>query len=544
MSDIISKPPANREDANGLNKEFGFGYFETYGVDFRRDQEDTLAWHVLNQSDLSSKDAAEQLTPKEIGHRLWTSYQILDTPDLFSGTTAATTVYDGKGNFITATLADAASFAVVYDKTGNALGVTRLNSVTHKPSDPEEKARIEAAGGQVIFWGVHRVDMALAVSRAIGDNSGELKKHGVCSESSIDVTNADKIASDLGIAPETVGFIQVINTCDGFTDGAGKSQNKKDHEDYLLNILKNLESPGNMAQDELAKALSLQAITDGSRDNVSVAVQTITSKTPAVFIGVYDGHGGREASRKVADNIGCLFKEQCALTPEQYAQQELSVVTKKAIYERDNKDVDLAPDQLHSKLASPETAQVVKPEETKLLATLNDLRKLTKDYQRSLNSSKANVEQIKPIINKLVDILDSKESSEKVLNQYYSFLDQAHQIKGEPVAKNIDIIKKDKSSSGLNFLAGIAIIAATIITGILPGLLVIGIVYAATGRTPLDLFKSNSERFEKETRLIKENSGFSSGFFKQEHSSKEDKTGDLYSNPENDSSPDSDIKPK
>jgi YD repeat-containing protein len=589
MSDIISKPLPNREDATGLNKEFGFGYFETYGG--RGTQEDALAWHVLSQSDLSSKGASEQLTPTEIGHRLWTSYQILDTPDLQSGTTAATTVYDGKGNFITATLADAASFAVVYDKAGNALGVTRLNSVTHKPSDPDEKARIEAAGGFIMFWGTHRVDGNLAVSRAIGDNNGQLKEHGVCSEATIDITNADKIASDLGITPENVGFIQVINTCDGFTDGSGaNTQSKKNHEDYLFNILKNLESPGNMAQDELAKTLSLQALTDGSRDNVSVAVQTITSQTPPVFIGVYDGHGGIEASCKVADNIGRVFKEQCALTLEQYAQQDLSVVTKKAIYERDNKDVDLAPNQLHSKLATPETAQAAKPEaktepdpvnkvigveekpqikptttkaapikpttapeqvrkislaeETKLLATLNDLRKLTKDYQHSLNSSKTNVEQIKPIINKLVDILESKESSEKVLKQYYSFLDQAHQIKGEPAAKNIDIIKKDKSSSALNFLAGIAIIAATIITGILPGLLVIGIVYAATGRTPLDLLKSNGERFEKETKLIKENSGFSSGFFKQEPSAKQDKTEDLYSNPEDDSSADLDIKPK
>lgn len=560
MSDIISKPLPNRQDAKGLNKEFGFGYFETYGG--RSTQEDALAWHVLSQRDLTSKDASEQLAPKEIGHRLWTSYQTLDTPDLQSGTTAATTVYDGKGNFITATLADAASFAVVYDKTGKALGVTRLNSVTHKPSDPEEKARIQAAGGVIMFWGTDRVDGMLAVSRAIGDNIGQLKEHGVCSEATIDVTTADKITSDLGINSEAVGFIQVINTCDGFTDGAGADkQDKKNHEDYLFNILKNLESPGSLPQDELAKLLSLKALSDGSRDNVSVAVQTITSQTPPVFIGVYDGHGGDKASCKVAENINRVFKEQCALTQELYAQQELSVVTKKTAYLRDNKDVDLASGQLLNKRVSPETAtkgkpeEVIKPgpksvntisaaEEKKLLAAMNDLLKLTKDYQQSLNKSKIKVEEIKPILNKLVDILESKEPAEEKLKQYYSFLDQAHQIKGEPASKNIDIIKKDTSSSGHNFLIGVAIIAATIFTGILPGLLVISIVYAATGRTPLDLFKSNGERFANEISLAKENSGFSSGFFKSTHSAPQDKAGDLNADFEGKENPDTNIKPK
>src|SRR3989338_5120939 len=117
MLEFISKPHHKSREVQNIIKELGFGYFETLGD--RHDQEDALAWHVLSQNNLTAQGASEQLTPVEIGHRLWTSYQLLDTPDLTSGTTAATTVYDGKGNFITATLADAASFAVVYDKAGN-----------------------------------------------------------------------------------------------------------------------------------------------------------------------------------------------------------------------------------------------------------------------------------------------------------------------------------------------------------------------------------------------------------------------------------------
>ncbi|KAL1140824.1 hypothetical protein AAG570_000752 [Ranatra chinensis] len=39
----------------------------------------------------------------------------------------------------------------------------------HKPDQPEERERIEAMGGTVLFWGTWRVNGQLAVSRAIGD---------------------------------------------------------------------------------------------------------------------------------------------------------------------------------------------------------------------------------------------------------------------------------------------------------------------------------------------------------------------------------------
>ncbi len=549
MTEIISKPnPAKYEyEVSGLNQEFGFGYYETYGG--RYSQEDALAWHILDKKDLTPENTSEQLTPEEIGHRLWTSYRELDTPDLVSGTTAATTIYDGKGHFITATLADAASFAVVYDKEGKALGVTRLNSVTHKPSDESEKQRIEAVGGQILFWGVPRVDGNLAVSRAIGDNAGELKAHGVCSEATIDITSADKIASGLGIAPDDVGFIQVINTCDGFTDGAGNDkQSKKDHEEYLFSLLKELDAPGKLSLDYLAKTLSDRALQDGSRDNVSIAIQTITAQTPAVFIGVYDGHGGIEASTKVADNIGRVFKEQCALTPAKYAKQELSVQNNKAIYERDNK-WDSSLEQTYGNNIQDSEALIALSEDDALLilerlqadynndlnsstsgnaegphafiykslpAVIKDLHSATKNYQKYLNINSNECKPIVPVISTLIQILENKHlTNEEKIKQYYSFLDQPHQGSSDSsAAKNIDVIKKDTRRSALGFLTGIAIIAATLVTGVLPGLLIMGIVYAATGKTLLDLFKSYGTQFEEKTAQIKENSGLSSGFFK------------------------------
>jgi len=50
-------------------------------------------------------------------------------------------------------------------------GEIKMRTVDHKPGDPEEKARIEAAGGMVIRYGVPRVNGNLAVSRAFGDFS-------------------------------------------------------------------------------------------------------------------------------------------------------------------------------------------------------------------------------------------------------------------------------------------------------------------------------------------------------------------------------------
>ncbi|KAF5790300.1 putative protein-serine/threonine phosphatase [Helianthus annuus] len=49
-------------------------------------------------------------------------------------------------------------------------GVAIPLSTDHKPDRPDELARIEAAGGRVIYWDGARVLGVLAMSRAIGDN--------------------------------------------------------------------------------------------------------------------------------------------------------------------------------------------------------------------------------------------------------------------------------------------------------------------------------------------------------------------------------------
>ncbi|BCA93865.1 hypothetical protein TUM19329_02260 [Legionella antarctica] len=490
MTDIISEHYDDNRDTSGENVEYGFGYIELCNKPHRTFQEDALAWHVLTESELTPADETTRLTPRELGHRLWTSHQLLDKPDLKFGSTASTTVYDGQGNLITATLADAVSFAVVYGKQGEALGVIRLNSVTHKPNDDLEKQRIEAKNGCVVDG---RVNGVLAVSRAIGDK--DLKEFGVCSESHIDITNVEKIAKDLHIKENDIGSMQIISTCDGFTDGAVEDQTKEGHENYLLKLLKRMESPANKPPQELSKALALDAQSLGSTDNISVAIQKLTKDTPPFILGIYDGHGGKATSRYAADNIGRVFKEQCALSPAAYKEQDLSVDTKSASYQRDNPEIN--------------------PEEQECQVIVAKLLKLTDDYQNNLSLDTSEFTQessIREILTQLTTTLtdETKKPQEKI-KFFYTFLER-NAKEGEGAIKNIDLIKRDHSIFATNFLKGIAIIAATVATGIIPGLVVAAIVYKATGRQPFDLFKTNSERFEKEIGLIKAKNPYATFF--------------------------------
>lgn len=501
--EIISTPKTDNSDSTEYVPEHQFGFFETKHS--RTNQEDALAWHVLTQEELTPEGAEDPLTLNEIGDRLWTGYQVLnkqvqgDSQFNKCGTTASTTVYDGKGNLITATLGDAAAFAVIYGKEGNVLRVVRLNEVTHKPTDSDEKKRIEKAGGKVYAFGneiepkVRDKDVkGVGVSRSIGDRSFT----GVCSEANIDTTNISKIAEGI----TDIGTIQIISTCDGFTDASGKTkQSKEDHEDYLFKALKNIEltmkSPaGTLPEGELAKQL-VELAKSNSKDNISVAIQTITRETPPLLMGIYDGHGekyGKKAACYVAENMGIVFKEQCALTREAYKEHEFSVDKKATIYNRDNTRVAQDPKATNDLLnhsPPPECASIVKK-----------LQVLALEYQNNLNTSEDT--QIKPIITNLVNVLNKTTiKPQEQIKQFYNYLNQTTETNKKP---NIEIIAQDKHSFTSKFLRGIAIVAATLATGVLPGLLVIGIVCAATGKHPGDLLKTDSERFKKELDLLKE----------------------------------------
>jgi YD repeat-containing protein len=475
MVNIIVIPQEEHFETAYCDKSHGFGYFETQHA--RDTMEDALAWHTLSHSDLS---------PEEIGYRLWTSYQLLDQKifanGIKSGNTASTTVYDGRGNLITATLADSSAFAVMYDKQGDPLAVVRLNSVVHKPTTFSERMRIQNVGG-IVSDG--RVSGVLAVSRAIGDWSFKLDPPVVVADAKIDIFNIHEWIARLGLDDEDIGSVQVISCCDGFTDGAGSRQTKEGHQAYLYKALSKFTHPGKKDEDVLARELAAKAIQDGSKDNITIGVQTIYFDTGPIFLGVYDGHLNGQAAVFTAENIGKIFKAQCGLSQEMYAKQAWSVHTNMAIFTRDNDYFD----ERHT-------------------AVIYKLKNLVHDYQSTLKRNIPEHRVIRPILEQLHTILRSKDIKlEHKISQFYTFLN-APGLKRERhtvdtlALKNIDLIKRDPSKPAKNFLKGIAIIVATLFTGVLPGLLIIGIVWAATGRHPGDLFKAEGYRFEKELGLI------------------------------------------
>ncbi|MFI4963000.1 MAG: protein serine/threonine phosphatase 2C family protein [Legionellales bacterium] len=470
--------------AKGEDRTYGFAYCEDQHA--RSTQEDALTWQPLTQKQLTAKGKSGPLTPEQIGHRLWTSYHQLD--DQLSqlqhgGTTASTTVYDGRGNLITATLADAVAFAAIYDTQNNVVGVVRLNHVTHSPEDPSEWERIHSSGGmiQTDIYGTRRVGGTLAITRAIGDNS--FKGQGVCADAAIDITNVTALASKVGINSDAIGKIQIITTCDGFTERV-VPQTKKAHEAFLLGALRNMRSPGTLTEIALAEALVDVAKKSGSTDNISVAIQTITTDTPPFLLGLFDGHGGKEASVYAANNIVEVFKNQCQLRPDSYEQQVWSVGNNKPIYKRDNS----------------------RNNQTPVEAAVDELLSLTQSYEKHLDHNNPLHKQIGPVLVTLVAILtDGRQTDEVKIEQFYQCLEQKPTSDiGNKAETNLDLIKQDKNVSSINFALGIAIVFTTLVTGILPGLLISCLVYSKTGSSPLDLFKGNSTRFAKHLDALKQ----------------------------------------
>ncbi|PWY57600.1 protein serine/threonine phosphatase 2C family protein [Legionella qingyii] len=319
----ITSLPDDGIDVCERVKEHGFGLYETMGA--RPSQEDAAfaCWYSLNHFNL--------LTPQEIGHRLWTSYHIINILGrnvMHGGTTASTTVYDGHGNLITATLADSISFAVIYDIQAKLAGVVRLNSIIHHPA--VELERIQKAGGVVFF---DRINGELAVSRAIGDF--DYNAEVVCADAHIDIHRLDEIGDAIGISPDRVGTTLIITTCDGFTEPLAL-QTQKEHEQWLFNCLYEVPLANKLEEHQLAKMLANKALERGSRDNILIAIQTLSPLLP-FLVGIYDGHGGNDASSFTAKNIGAVFDYQCSLTQEAYAQQPLSAEKNFTTYYRDNK---------------------------------------------------------------------------------------------------------------------------------------------------------------------------------------------------------------
>uniref|UniRef100_A0A8C6WF06 Protein phosphatase 1E n=1 Tax=Neogobius melanostomus TaxID=47308 RepID=A0A8C6WF06_9GOBI len=107
----------------------------------------------------------------------------------------------------------------------------------HKPDREDEKKRIEALGGCVIWFGTWRVNGSLSVSRAIGDNEHK---------------------------PYICGDDYLILACDGFWDTVGPEEAVRVVSDHLS------ENTGDTSM--VAHKLVASARDAGSSDNITVMV--------------------------------------------------------------------------------------------------------------------------------------------------------------------------------------------------------------------------------------------------------------------------------
>ncbi|RLN04654.1 putative protein phosphatase 2C 9 [Panicum miliaceum] len=164
-------------------------------------------------------------------------------------------------------------------------GVPVALSVDHKPDRPDELARIEAAGGRVIYWDGPRVLGVLAMSRAIGD--GYLKPF-VSSEPEVTVTERTDEDECLILASDGLWDVvtnemacEVVRACfrsngppapASRPDGVAPPAADADAENGSAVVKGVSKADSDKACSDAAMLLAKLALARRSADNVSVVV--------------------------------------------------------------------------------------------------------------------------------------------------------------------------------------------------------------------------------------------------------------------------------
>ncbi|KAF0038406.1 hypothetical protein F2P81_008890 [Scophthalmus maximus] len=157
------------------------------------------------------------------------------------GTTGVVTFLRGQTLYV-AWLGDS---QVILVRRGEAVELMK----PHKPDREDEKQRIEALGGCVIWFGTWRVNGSLSVSRAIGDSE---HKPYICGD------------ADHGVFPLDGSEDYLILACDGFWDTVVPDEAVRVVSDHLQ------ENAGDTTM--VAHKLVASARDAGSSDNITVIV--------------------------------------------------------------------------------------------------------------------------------------------------------------------------------------------------------------------------------------------------------------------------------
>lgn len=161
-------------------------------------------------------------------------------------------------------IANCGDSRAVLSRGGHAIALSQ----DHKPDREDEMARVEAAGGRVIFWNGYRVLGVLAMSRAIGDRY--LKPYVIAEP---EVTCTQRTEEDECLILASDGLWDVLSN-EVVCDIARKCLAGHRHG----NIPADLNEPSSNEEIEESPAavaaalLTKLALARGSSDNISVVV--------------------------------------------------------------------------------------------------------------------------------------------------------------------------------------------------------------------------------------------------------------------------------
>ncbi|CAL9108980.1 unnamed protein product [Musa textilis] len=190
------------------------------------------------------------------------------------GSTAAVAIVGGSRIFV----ANCGDSRAVLSRGGRAVPL----SDDHKPDRPDELARIEAAGGRVIYLNGARVDGILAMSRALGD---KYLKPSVSSEPEIRVV--ERTGEDECLIVASDGLWDVLPNdlaCDVARRCLEEADPTRESEDTLgggATDGREEAEPASDARCSLAATLLARlALGRKSADNISVIVIDLRRKRP------------------------------------------------------------------------------------------------------------------------------------------------------------------------------------------------------------------------------------------------------------------------
>lgn len=194
-----------------------------------------------------------------------------------SGSTGTAVVLTQDGRLDAAYLGDSPVVLFVRDPKTDEVFVKKL-SRDHHAAFGHEKKKVEEAGGRVHKNG--RVGGSLMLSRAFGDATIK----GV-------LRDPEFATADIGKYTGEGKEVYILVSSDGLYEEARPG-------DYI-GPLKKAIAEGK--EDRLAEVFAAHAHKTGSEDNITALVYKVPTQMKSdMFLAIADGHGGGNASRKVA----------------------------------------------------------------------------------------------------------------------------------------------------------------------------------------------------------------------------------------------------